>query len=158
MSLPSAPSPSSPTSSASTGGRTADLRVPLEGEAGRPSLASVSSHPMPSERIQRQIEALLDQAEHAVTAGDWDAALERVRGVLAIDADNADAQALSAIAEAARGQRQIKALLDQAEQAVTAGDWDAALERVRGVLAIDADNADARTLGAIAEAARGDRR
>ena len=113
---------------------------------------------MPSERIQRQIEALLDQAEQAVTAGDWDAALERVRGVLAIDADNADTQALSAIAEAARGQRQIRALLDQAEQAVTAGDWDAVLERVRGVLAIDADNADAQALGAIAEAARGRRR
>ena len=113
---------------------------------------------MPSERIQRQIEALLAQAEQAVTASDWDAALERVRGVLAIDADNADAQALGAIAEAARGQRQIRALLAQAEQAVTAGDWDGALERVRGVLAIDADNVDAEALRAIAEAARGDRR
>ena len=45
---------------------------------------------MPSERVQRQIELLLDQAEAALAEGDWTAVIERVRGVLAVDPDNGD--------------------------------------------------------------------
>ena len=56
---------------------------------------------MPSERIQRQIDALLDQAEEAVGRADWAAVLERVGAVLAIDAENADAAALKTMADGA---------------------------------------------------------
>ena len=46
---------------------------------------------MPSERMQRRIDALLDEADESVSAGDWSAVAEKARAVLAIDADNDDA-------------------------------------------------------------------
>lgn len=46
---------------------------------------------MPSERIQRRIEAFLDQAEAASDEGDWRQVAEKARAVLAIDAENEDA-------------------------------------------------------------------
>ena len=46
---------------------------------------------MPSERIQRRIDALLDEAEAAMSAGDWSAVAEKARAVLAMDPDNEDA-------------------------------------------------------------------
>ena len=60
---------------------------------------------MPSERIQRRIDRLLDQAEHAADSRDWNAVLESVRGVFAVDPDNEDAESLKLIAEAAIGDR-----------------------------------------------------
>ncbi|MDP6823886.1 MAG: hypothetical protein QF554_11425, partial [Dehalococcoidia bacterium] len=58
---------------------------------------------MPSERVQRQIELLLDQAEAALAEGDWSAVIERVRGVLAVDPEHEDALSIQSIAEAAGG-------------------------------------------------------
>ena len=55
---------------------------------------------MVSERIQRQIDRLLDQAEQAVDAGDWPTVVDRARAVLAIDIDSADAQSFVKMAEA----------------------------------------------------------
>ena len=46
---------------------------------------------MASERIQRQIDRLLDEAEEAVTRSDWAVAEDRARNVLALDPENADA-------------------------------------------------------------------
>ena len=54
---------------------------------------------MPSERIQRQIERLLDEAEVAVVERNWKLVRERVVHVLELDPDNSDAQAFAAAAD-----------------------------------------------------------
>src|SRR5688572_5669780 len=56
---------------------------------------------MPSERVQRQIERYLDEAEAAIDAGDWTKARERSEAVLRLDPENADAQTY--LAAAGRG-------------------------------------------------------
>ena len=56
---------------------------------------------MPSERMQRRIDALLDEADAAVTEGDWVAVAEKARAVLAIDPTNDDAGSFLAMAAAA---------------------------------------------------------
>jgi len=52
-----------------------------------------------TERQQRQVDRLLDEAEAATERGDWTSALERCRVVLTIDPENADALAYRATAE-----------------------------------------------------------
>jgi class 3 adenylate cyclase len=47
---------------------------------------------MPSERIQRQIDRLLDEAEAALTRLDWDGLRAQANAVLALDPENADAR------------------------------------------------------------------
>ncbi len=56
---------------------------------------------MASERIQRQIDRLLDEAEAAIAQHSWTVARDRAQSVLAIDPDNRDA--LTYIAAAERG-------------------------------------------------------
>ena len=58
---------------------------------------------MTSERQQRQIEALLDEAEAAIRFEDWNTVRQRVRSVLALDPENLDAQAYSDAADRAAG-------------------------------------------------------
>ena len=58
---------------------------------------------MPSERVQRQLDALLDRVESAVNDADWDAALSSIRAVLTAGPENADALMFKAMAEAALG-------------------------------------------------------
>ncbi|TAK73946.1 MAG: hypothetical protein EPO16_11665, partial [Dehalococcoidia bacterium] len=58
---------------------------------------------MPSERIQRRIDALLDEAEASVSAGEWTAVSEKARAVLSIETGNEDAQAFLTMAEANLG-------------------------------------------------------
>jgi len=58
---------------------------------------------MPSERIQRRIDRLLDQAEEAADLRDWRVVIECVRTVLSIDDKNEDAHALLTMAEAGLG-------------------------------------------------------
>ncbi|MHB8575488.1 MAG: protein kinase domain-containing protein, partial [Dehalococcoidia bacterium] len=48
---------------------------------------------MPSERVQRQIDRLLDEAEQAITTGDWETVRLRAEAVLRLDRENADAVA-----------------------------------------------------------------
>ena len=48
---------------------------------------------MPSERVQRQINSLLDQAELAISEMDWPRVVAAVGAVLAIDNSNEDALA-----------------------------------------------------------------
>ena len=54
---------------------------------------------MTSERIQRQIERLLDEAEEAAGAGEWNHLRELCERVLTLSPSNADAEALLAAAE-----------------------------------------------------------
>ena len=58
---------------------------------------------MPSERIQRRTDALLDQAEEAIAARNWPAAAEAARAALAMDPENEDAPPLLRAAEANLG-------------------------------------------------------
>ena len=51
---------------------------------------------MPSERVQRQIDRLLDQVEEAVNRDAWDEVTEKASRVLDVDPDNSDALAFSA--------------------------------------------------------------
>ena len=54
---------------------------------------------MPSERIQRQIDRLLDEAEAAIAIRDWPTVGDCARSVLRLDPENADAIAFLAAAE-----------------------------------------------------------
>ena len=56
---------------------------------------------MVSERLQRQVDRLLDEAEAAITELDWGVVRDRARAVLAIDTDNDEGQAFLATAERA---------------------------------------------------------
>ncbi len=62
------------------------------------AVAAIGSHSsdivraMLSERVQRQIERLLDEAESAIERGDWSRALELSESVLRLDPENADAR------------------------------------------------------------------
>ena len=53
---------------------------------------------MRSERLQRQIEQLLDQAEAAIAEHNWGAVRESAQAVLRVDPENADALGYLAIA------------------------------------------------------------
>ena len=54
---------------------------------------------MPSERVQRRIDALLDEADAALAKGDWQAAKERAGVALGFDPNNEEAQAFLDAAE-----------------------------------------------------------
>ena len=56
---------------------------------------------MPSERVQRRIDSLLDQADAAIDRSDWRAVQEMSAAVLSFDAENEDALALQRAAERA---------------------------------------------------------
>ncbi len=58
---------------------------------------------MASERVQRQIDRLLDEAEAAISRSDWAAVRDRTQNVLALDPTNNDAQAFMAAADRALG-------------------------------------------------------
>jgi hypothetical protein len=54
---------------------------------------------MPSERVQRHIERLLDEADQAITAHDWALVQTLAREVLSLDPDNADGAGFLASAQ-----------------------------------------------------------
>ena len=54
---------------------------------------------MPTERIQRRIDRLLDQAEEAADKRDWTEVQQLAREALALEADNGDATSLLAAAQ-----------------------------------------------------------
>jgi hypothetical protein len=58
---------------------------------------------MPSERTQRHIDRLLDEADAAVASQDWEAVLARVRHILTLDPENEDAISFQAAAERGLG-------------------------------------------------------
>ena len=59
---------------------------------------------MPSERVQRQINRLLDEAEEASVQENWELVLRRAKHALTFDPDNADAKDFLAAAERALGE------------------------------------------------------
>mgnify|MGYP001353383815 CR=1 FL=1 len=58
---------------------------------------------MASDRIQRRIDSLLDEADQAISQSDWAAVRDRAQNVLALDPDNSDANAFIAAADRAQG-------------------------------------------------------
>ena len=58
---------------------------------------------MASERVQRQIDRLLDEAETAMASLDWETVARRAQAALALDEDNADAQTYLAAAHRGLG-------------------------------------------------------
>ncbi len=58
---------------------------------------------MATERLQRRINLLLDEAEDAIVNSDWELVRDRAQNVLALEPENRDAQALVASAERALG-------------------------------------------------------
>ncbi|MEO5974960.1 MAG: protein kinase [Ilumatobacteraceae bacterium] len=58
---------------------------------------------MPSERIQRQVDLLLDEAGTAMSHCEWDEVAQKVRAALAMDPENVDAPLLLRAAEANLG-------------------------------------------------------
>ena len=54
---------------------------------------------MPSERVQRRIDALLDEADAAIAVGNWDLALQKSQDVLAFNPEDPDALAYVHAAE-----------------------------------------------------------
>ena len=58
---------------------------------------------MASERLQRQIERLLDEAEQSIAQRDWAGVRERAQDVISIDPENREGQAFLAAADRALG-------------------------------------------------------
>jgi len=58
---------------------------------------------MATERIQRRIDLLLDEADQAVANSEWELVLDRAKNVLAFDPENQDALAFLTAAERALG-------------------------------------------------------
>ncbi len=56
---------------------------------------------MASERVQRQVDRLLDEAEEASVQENWELVLRRAKHVLTFDPDNPDAKQFLAAAERA---------------------------------------------------------
>ena len=46
---------------------------------------------MPTERVQRRIDQLLDQADEAIERTDWETVVQRAKAVLAFESENEDA-------------------------------------------------------------------
>jgi hypothetical protein len=51
------------------------------------------AHAVTSERLQRQVERLLDEADRAFTASDWAGLRTSANGVLTLDSENGTARA-----------------------------------------------------------------
>jgi hypothetical protein len=62
---------------------------------------------MPSERVQRQIDRLLDEAEQAIRDNDWPLVRSRCAQVLRLDPGNVDAAEYLAAAEREPSPRQV---------------------------------------------------
>ena len=68
---------------------------------------------MPSERVQRRVDRLLDQADEALEQGDWQDARERAAAALRLDPGNDDAIAFQAAAEDALGMTSPHEIVEQ---------------------------------------------
>ena len=66
---------------------------------------------MASDRVQRQIDSLLDEAEAAIKELDWRVVHDRAEAVLAIDPENPDG--LTYLATAANGRYEVKRFLGE---------------------------------------------
>ena len=75
---------------------------------------------MASERVQRTIQNLLDEAEQAVGRSDWDLVRDRAQNVLAFDPDNQDASFFLAAADRASSGSAVEATVQPAAPRPTA--------------------------------------
>ena len=75
------------------------FNLPAHPHHGQVASTDVLSSIMASDRLQRQIERLLDEADQAITQEDWPTVASRARAVLRIDPDNSDAISYLAVAE-----------------------------------------------------------
>ena len=66
---------------------------------GQTAAPRLPSHIMASERVQRRIDSLLDEAEMAIAELDWQVVQLRTRAVLALDSTNPDALNYLAVAD-----------------------------------------------------------
>ena len=96
---------------------------------------------MSSERIQRRIERLLGQAKAAAERSDWEESSRLTDDILALDPENADAQAYIVSERRLR----IESLLIQAQAAAERSDWEESRQSAELVLAMDPDNALAQS-------------
>src|SRR5262245_18727963 len=67
--------------------------------ACHPGAAAMGRCRVPSERIQRQVDRLLDEADDAVRQLDWHVVLQRARAALALDPESEDARGYLVAAE-----------------------------------------------------------
>ena len=67
----------------------------------KPTPPTYYSSPMASQRLQRQIERLLDEPVEAIAQREWATVLERAQGVVAIDPEHEEGHACLAAAERA---------------------------------------------------------
>ena len=65
----------------------------------KPSPRYYYSSIMASERLQRQIERLLDEADEAITKEDWPTVASRARAILRIDPENSEALSYLSVVE-----------------------------------------------------------
>ena len=96
---------------------------------------------MSSERIQRRIERLLDLAKAAAERSDWEESRRIAEDILAVDPENADAQAYIVSELHLR----IEGLLSQAKTAADRNNWEESRKVAELVLAMDPDNALAQS-------------
>ncbi|MFN2631928.1 MAG: CHAT domain-containing protein [Thermoanaerobaculia bacterium] len=82
-----------------------------------------------------QVADLYHQATSAMEAGDWPAAVDRLRDVLALDPDHAEAQERLTRAER---QKELGDLYERAQRSLAAGCWRDAVEDLRRVREKDA--------------------
>ncbi len=71
---------------------------------------------MASDRVQRQIDHLLDEAEEALSQHNWAVARDRAQTILAIDPGNNDAVTYLAAAERALDPPSISPIPQEAEE------------------------------------------
>lgn len=107
-------------------------------------------------RHQQATRSALERAQSALLAGRWEEAREALTETLALDPSNAQAPQLQAriaegMAEDAR-QAQEQSLLELARQAMTQGNWDNALARLREAESLNAAAPDLHALLREAEA------
>ena len=121
---------------------------------------------LPTERVQRGIDELLQQAETALSRQDWAALASAAAAVLTLDEANEDATTYLKVAWAngaivprppatvldsptraasPRVQQVVKALIARAEQALASEDWNTLASSAASVLALDESNVEALT-------------
>ena len=78
---------------------------------------------MASDRVHRQIDLLLDEAEVAIKNEDWSTVGSRARSVLAVDLENRDELAYLAAAERAKRWTTLRTPWPSAAKLATSPSW-----------------------------------
>jgi len=100
---------------------------------------------------QAQVGVLTAEGAAALSVGDWETAVKHYEAALALEPDHAEAaaglsEASAGLAEAraqAEAQAQVGVLTAEGSAALSAGEWETAVERYEAALALEPGNADA---------------